>query len=111
MGLLTQALPCPWCEGRGSDKGKPCQHGLWLWDKGVPGKFAIGCSNPDCAATGPLASTESAAVVAWNAAPRRPDQKRSTVRRLLDEANPPDTARELEPGHGDAGSLLGDDDD
>lgn len=61
---------CPFCE---SDK-------TWIWDKGVPGKFAAACSNPGCAATGPIAATERAAVASWNAAPRDVDRSRSRVR-------------------------------
>lgn len=97
MGLLTQALGCPWCESRGP-KGE--SYSLWVWDKGVPGRFAIGCSNPHCAATGPISDTEAEAVVKWNAAPRRPGQERPAVRQLLDEAVSADAERELDPRHG-----------
>lgn len=97
MSLLTQAAPCPWCEGR-NEHGKP-EHGVWLWDKARPGWFAIACSNPDCAATGPFARDGAEAVLAWNSAPRRVSKTRPALRRLLDEAHGPDAERELEPGY------------
>ncbi len=60
MSLLRHAKACPWCAGRK----------VWVWDKAVPGRFAIACSNPDCVATGPIRATVDEAVIAWNAAPR-----------------------------------------
>lgn len=61
--LLLNARRCPWCWGSK----------LWVWDRGVPGWFAISCSNPECAATGPLSriSVEDA-VARWNRAERPP---------------------------------------
>lgn len=56
----ANAKVCPWCKG--SD--------VWVWDDAVPGKFAIGCSDPDCSATGPIRDTIASALVAWNIAIR-----------------------------------------
>lgn len=59
--ILISAEPCPWCA---SAK-------LWVWDKAVPGGWAVACSNPDCAATGPISRvSEADAVILWNMAPR-----------------------------------------
>lgn len=91
MSLLSQAKPCPWCHGQGD-----CEtYGLWMWTKGVPGKFAVACSNPACSATGPLCDTESEAVLRWNAAPRRAASE-PAIKRLLDEAHG-DPDRDLQP--------------
>jgi hypothetical protein len=58
---LALAYSCPWCSIQK----------VWLWDKAVPGKVAVCCSNPNCAATGPLANDEDEAVRLWNRCPRR----------------------------------------
>lgn len=63
MSLLTQARECPFCDGVE----------VWMWDKGVPGKFAVSCSNPECAATGPLSSIQADAIRNWNKALRITD--------------------------------------
>lgn len=59
--ILVEADRCPFCT---YDR-------QWLWDKAVPGKFAVACSNPVCAATGPIARTPAEAVLLWNRAKRR----------------------------------------
>lgn len=82
------AKGCPWCRGAN----------VWLWDKAVPGKVAVCCANPDCAATGPLATTDGRAVELWNAASRRPVRDASgRLQTLLDELNPPEAERDLGP--------------
>lgn len=96
MTLLQQAQPCPFCNGQGERD----TYGLWFWDKGVPGRWAVACSNPECSATGPLGETAIDAVVRWNAAPRLAGQNRPAIQRVLDEAHEPNAERELEPGHG-----------
>jgi hypothetical protein len=75
---LRRAQPCPFCR---------CAQ-LWMWDKGVPGKFAVACSNPDCAATGPVAETERDAVARWNTpTPRRVERgSNAALERVLDES-------------------------
>lgn len=78
--ILSHADPCPFCR---SDQ-------LWVWDKGVPGRFAVACSNPACAATGPMASSLAAAVVNWNRAPRQGSARsNAALSRALDEAHDP----------------------
>jgi hypothetical protein len=77
MTALDKAKPCPW----------GCSSGVWMWDKGVPGKFAVACSSATCAATGPIRDTEDEAVIGWNAAPRR---KLPTAFQIAhDEMHPP----------------------
>lgn len=74
--ILITAGRCPFCT---SDQ-------LWFWDKGVPGKIAVACSNPACAATGPIADTEAEAVLLWNRAPRPREVKpNAALGRTLDE--------------------------
>lgn len=74
--ILAEADRCPFCT----------HVHLWIWDKGVPGKYAVACSNPACAATGPIADTPSAAVVSWNKAPRKVSTKpNAALGRTLDE--------------------------
>ena len=79
--LLGLAKACPWCESPE----------VWVWDKAVPGRLAVACSNPDCAAVGPLASTEARAIALWNCALRRvptAGKPSARLRRILDEAEP-----------------------
>jgi hypothetical protein len=61
----ANAKPCWFCKGTR----------LWVWDKGVPGGFAICCSHPFCAATGPI-SMESIehATLLWNTPEGRPQK-------------------------------------
>lgn len=76
--ILLNADPCPWCKGKL----------VWLWDKAVPGAWCVACSNPDCAATGPLSRiSEADAVLQWNRAPRLALLPRSNAAldRALDE--------------------------
>lgn len=89
IAALSLAKACPWCEARE----------VWFWEKAVPDRLAVCCSNPNCAATGPLAPTETEAVLRWNSAIRRPEPKVShRLQRLLDEANPvADPEDELRP--------------
>lgn len=69
---------------------------VWVWDKAVPGKFAVCCSNPDCAATGPLAYSEADAFRLWNLASRRTEVP-AAAQRIIDELNPPEAERDLGP--------------
>jgi hypothetical protein len=81
--LLIETDRCPFCS---FDR-------QWLWDKGVPGKFAVCCSNPSCAATGPICATPEQAVVGWNKASRRPRCYRrgdEAYRRALAELGRPE---------------------
>jgi hypothetical protein len=73
--------PCPWCKGTRT----------WVWDKAVPGAFAIACSNPHCAATGPISrhSVEHAEEL-WDS--RGPTNPR--LQRTLDEMHAPEAIRE-----------------
>lgn len=92
MSLLARAKACPWC-GRFE---------VWIWDKAIPGQFAVSCSNPTCAATGPIRPTEDEAVIAWNAAPRSGRTRNvdgPAVRDMVDELHPPaGIARDLRSG-------------
>lgn len=93
MTVLAQAKVCPFCHGQGERD----TYGLWFWDKAVPGKWAVACSNPACAATGPIGETAADAVLKWNAAPRQLGYSSPAVRRAEEEAHPPHAERELEP--------------
>ena len=75
LSILVKAEPCPFCTSQR----------LWIWDKGMPGKFAICCSNSSCAATGPMANSEAEAVVFWNKAPRK--RPNAAYHRVSDEAH------------------------
>lgn len=85
--------PCPWCHGQR----------LWVWEK-TPGHAAIACSNPSCAATGPLGRDIATALQLWNEAPR--DARRlvssglrqpSELARAMAEMNPVDIDDDLVP--------------
>ena len=80
MTRYPETSACPWCYGTD----------LWFWDKGVPGKFAVACSNPRCAATGPISDSRVDAVRNWNLAPRRNDRASGRLERVMDEMHPPE---------------------
>lgn len=79
MNDLSTAKRCPFCDGSK----------VWVWEKAAPDLVAIGCSNPDCAATGPLYPDVGRAIVRWNAAPRRPrtrlDERRGLAKAVETE--------------------------
>lgn len=78
---LSTAKRCPFCDGSE----------VWVWDDAVPERVAIGCSDPECAATGPLAPDVGRAIFRWNAAPRRPrtrlDERRALAKAIEEEAH------------------------
>lgn len=81
--ILVQADRCPFCS---FDR-------VWLWDKGMPGRFAVCCSNPACAATGPMAESEAAAVLLWNKAlrPIRRTKPNAAYEHATEEMHKPTT--------------------
>lgn len=95
VSLLSQAKPCPFCEGMD----------LWFWEKARPGWWAVGCSNPTCGATGPFGQSDVMAVILWNRAPRVRGFERPHVERVIGEQYPPGVERELDPQHWGTGHL------
>jgi hypothetical protein len=59
--MKPKPLPCPFC-------GCACVSVWWIHGpvEGEPDRATCECSEPFCGATGPLQSTERAAIEAWN---------------------------------------------
>jgi Lar family restriction alleviation protein len=60
MGVVSEALPCPFCGGEAGDdyiRKDPGSDDTSFW---------VVCDNTDCNAEGPLRKTPEEAIEAWN---------------------------------------------